>query len=499
MLAISLQSEGREGRSQHDADRRTEVPDQAAGRSKPPFVDRLLGLSMARLRQACLPNSYHVPLLSSILGLLYAVRAMEDHHMPLPGTEEYQTSCPAGSRRTTTAVFVKLFAATVTTMGVHGHLSSLKRSTSWKLELCRAIELCTIPLASVFSFVCSVWYGFIDLLALSSGPWTKGLTVRYRFARLCGCFIETRVPPDTGLRYPIGSVAPHHLKTTPLKRDLRWGSRALILIILLAQYSQAAVLMIRRILSDTAAGVDYAMFFLVLSGLTALFQSLVISLLHVSWTLDGDLQSCTELWCNLPGCLAFKKSQGLPCKEFRIMAFGQNIVSVPRTVLHQLAGGFLQCSILLRLEFSVLSNIMLLWVTQKCWQSTIYYAYYTEGFWSLMTKDDPIDSTHSTQDTSNSHATGTLPHPVAQGGQGSSSEPITIFGALAGLALSIVGLAMLAWLCLILTMQLLWLITPWVALYHRIALEAASWKNVDETQPCMQLWKDGLEDELWWF
>jgi hypothetical protein len=203
MLAISLISKQRASRSQYQTDDAIGTSNQAARRDELPIVKRLLRISYAQLRKLCHPTSIYIPLSGSILALLCVVRTMEVQHLPLTGTKDYQTSCPEGSRRTSTAAFVKLFAATVTTVGVHGHLDSLNGSTSWKFEVLRAIELCIIPLASVLAFTCSVWYGFVDLLALSSGPWSNGMTARYRFARLCGCFTTTRVPSETGCRFPI--------------------------------------------------------------------------------------------------------------------------------------------------------------------------------------------------------------------------------------------------------------------------------------------------------
>lgn len=488
MLAISLLSKERASRSRYQADDASGISNQAAQTGELPFLKRMWRVSYTQLRELCRPKSIYIPLLSSIMALLYAVRIMEGHHLSLAGTEAYQTTCPAGSRRTATAAFVKLFAATVTTVGVHGHLDSLNGSTSWKFEVFRAIELCIMPLASVLAFTCSVWYGFIDLLAFGSGPWSNGMTARYRFARLCGCFLTARVPSGNGRRYPIWMVAPHHLTTIPLEKDLRWCGRVLILFVLIAQYSQAVVLMIRRILSDTAAGVDYAMFFLALSGLTALFRSLAISLLNVSWTPDGDIQPCIEPLCNFPVCLTFKESQGLSSKEIRIMAFGNNIAFIPNIIRYQLAAGFLQCSILLRLDWSLPYNIMVLWITHAAWRSTLYCVAYTSSFWSLVT-----------QDPASSQMAEVLPDPVAQGDQGSASESWTVSGALITIAFSVVGIATVAWLCVVLFLQLTWLILPCVVAYCRIALETAHWRYVDGAQPCLQLWKDELEDELWWF
>lgn len=135
----------------------------------------------------------------------------------------------------------------------------------------------------------------------------------------------------------------------------------MILTVLIAQYLQSVVLMIRRILSDAVAGVAYAMFFLALSGFTALFQSFAISLINVSWTFNEDIQPCTEALCNFSACLAPKESVGLPIKEFRITAVDENVVSIPKTILYQFAAGFLQCSILLRLDWGLLYNWSLLY------------------------------------------------------------------------------------------------------------------------------------------
>lgn len=498
MLAMWFCSKTHNRESRQNAGAANGDPNYAGQQAERSLLRRLSDSPLNWLRKFCSPSSSHIPLGSGVLIVLYGVRAMENHQLSLPSTEDNVASCPENSRRTITGVFVKLFAATVTTIGVHGHLNSLNGGSSWKLELFRAFELCTIPLASVLSFIEAFWYSFVDLLMLSPGPWKSGTTARYRFARFGGCCVQTRVPLDTGLRYFIGSVSPCHLEVNTLKRDLRWGGRLLTLIVLIGQYSQAAALMIRRILFNTAAGIDYAMFFLAISGLTALVRSLTISLLNVSWTLKGDIQACTEPVCQLPGCIAFKKGQGLPGNEHRLMVFGQNLVFVPRRILHAMAGGFLQCSIVLRREDSLVSNITTLCFLQLAWRSTIYNIFALEGFWDLVTEHTSNDITQL-EDQSGSQTTGSLPGPGTQEREGIFSKPFTVFHVLIALTLSIVGVAALAWLCLLLCVQLAWLILPMIAMYSRITLETVWWKQLDTTQPCLQLWKDRLEDELWWF
>jgi hypothetical protein len=177
-------------------------------------------------------------MLSSTLGLLYGFRAMEGHQLALPGTEKYLNACPQDSRRTATEVLVKLFAATVMTVGVHGHLNSLNGSRFWRREIFHSLEICFNPLASVLSLITAVWYGFIDLLVFNAGPWKENTGFLYRLARLCGCYVNSGVLPTVGLRLPrLGLVNPQHVVATSLKRDLTWGSRVVVLIILFEQYS----------------------------------------------------------------------------------------------------------------------------------------------------------------------------------------------------------------------------------------------------------------------
>lgn len=118
-----------------------------------PYLARVLEVPKERLRELCRPTSFYIPMLSSFLALLYGNRAMEDHHVSLPGVEDYESACPRTSRRTATGVLVKLFTATVTTVGVHGHLNSLNGLKSWKFELFRALEVIVNPLTSISLFI----------------------------------------------------------------------------------------------------------------------------------------------------------------------------------------------------------------------------------------------------------------------------------------------------------------------------------------------------------
>lgn len=164
------------------------------------YLKRASKFFVNKIQDLCRQTSVYIPILSSTLAMLFVFRALEDNHMFLPGTKEYETICPEGSRRTSTGALVKLFAATVTTVGVYGHLSSLKGSVSWKRELVRAVEVVINPLAPVFSFTAGkIWYGFIDLLGISRWPWDTEIALKYRLARLCCCGLTAK------------AVSPRHL------------------------------------------------------------------------------------------------------------------------------------------------------------------------------------------------------------------------------------------------------------------------------------------------
>lgn len=435
-------------------------------------------------------------MLSTLLVLVYAFRAMESHRILLPGLEEYLEVCPQESRRSATGVYVKLFAATVTTVGVRGHLNSLNGSQGWKYELFRAIETFINPLASVFSFSTVLWYGFADLLRISPGPWAKGITLRYRLARFCGCFAIAA--SGEVLKYPLGYVNPQHVKTVSLTRDLKWGGRMSILFILLGQYTQAAVLLIRRIVSNTAAGVDYAMIFLVFAGLVALLQSLAISILNVSWMLDDQVQPCAESICSLPECIGLKKEQERPCFASPLTISGVNITLVSRVVLYELAGGYLHLCITMPLHDSIWRIFATSWSMCFIWQSSIYCFSLANGFVTLISRDtelQPTQSTNGSQSSDHQQQPQVLPGHTAH----PPSTPINLSGVALGTLLFFAGVAAFAWLCFVVVYQLIILFLPSISLYYRIATEVSSWKSLDATAPCPQLWKDVLEDELWWF
>ncbi|KAF2026129.1 hypothetical protein EK21DRAFT_27568, partial [Setomelanomma holmii] len=238
------------------------------------------------------------------------------------------------------------------------------------------------PLTSVVSFLEMAWYGFIDLLAITPGTWRKNVTLRYRLARFCHCCLDTDAMPRLHLQF----VNPEHLKHVSLQRDLKWFGRVLILVVLSAQYLQAGLLLTRRILTGTAATIDYAMSFLVLSGLIALFRSLAISLAHSAWQLDPDFLPCAEKECQLPSCRTFKKEQGFP-HPIGLILYGYNFTTTPRRVLDWLAAGYAQLEIVTHHRSGVKSHMSTMFGLQIIWRFTIYVLI----FWSMWSEKPSND------------------------------------------------------------------------------------------------------------
>lgn len=451
------------------------------------YFSRILRPMRDTLRDLGRPQSVWIPMISTAIALLSSFRALQNHHISLMGVDNYQVACPEGSRRTATGAVVKLLAATVTTIGIRGHLNSLIDIRSWKFELFRALEVIFMPLAALFSFSDAFWYGFADLLHLGAGPWRSPITLKYRLGRLCGAYITSTTSKER--RFSLGFVSPQHLETTQSRRDVKWTGRVTILIILLGQYAQAGVLLSRRILSNTAGGVDYAMSFLVINGVAALVQSLIILLLNVSWSLRTDIQPCTAKLCTLPECTLSKQEQELPTYEVNRRALGFELVSVARRILYGMAGGLLQLHILWSPEKGTWKILYNLWTLKLVWESSIFYIVVLDSFKRLAlgartSEDAHVQSQEPTRDP-------TVTEP--EGATGSDCN--IIISAL----MFVGGILSILWLLFIITVQLLALFPPCILMYWQIATELASWKHTDLVQPCPQLWKDYLEDELWWF
>jgi hypothetical protein len=176
------------------------------------------------------PTSFWIPGVSVYAILYYALRAVEHQETSLHDRQPFKESCPEHGRRTQAAVLVKLFAATVTTVAIHGHLGSLNGSDSWRRELARALEVLIIPLAPLFQFANHLFYEITSLLS-----YHQPVSIRYRIARACQYQVSGTAIMDVG---SLGwAVNPKHSKMIAVRFDLKWFGRVFLLTVLLGQVS----------------------------------------------------------------------------------------------------------------------------------------------------------------------------------------------------------------------------------------------------------------------
>jgi hypothetical protein len=159
-------------------------------------------------------------------------------------------------------------------------------------------------------------------------------------------------------------------------------------------------------------------------------------------------------------------------------------------ILYELVGGLLQLSMLAGSNFSTWKMLVNLWLLEYIWACSIYYISVLHSF-----KTDMVETTVTPD---NAHA----PSQQAPGSQSDSELKNTSSSernVLLSTFMSLAGVIYIAWFFVITALQLIMLLGPCIMLYYQITLELWSWNDLDPTKPCPQLWKDALEDELWWF
>ncbi|KAL6711572.1 hypothetical protein ACN47E_004506 [Coniothyrium glycines] len=456
-------------------------------------------------------DSAWIPLTTTMLGLLQIFWLMNEQR-PTGSGSEFDSSCPTDGRRTQTGAFVKLLAATVTTICVHGHLGSLTGSESVRRELFRAIEVLISPLTPAFTLAVMIWVELSQISPYTDGPWETTVGTRFKLARICCVRIEADGPgaSSTAPRPHLAGVNPTHLEPVYLRKNLKWCGRALMLVILLAQYAQAALLLSRRIVLSRFASIDIAMLLMVISGIIGLIQSLTLTIVNTEWKIkDDDLEPCVVKECSLPKCVVFKQQSKLP-NTFKFIPFGlMDLSGVPRTILHMAAAGFVQMEIVFQSARRSLKDVILILLGIKCTMYIIVTVLVSMDVARNATKDDPTDLKPDTTTTATSHlsndqdndtepSVSSLPAPVTASSEKDSSSSI-LFTALFGVVSFSIGIMAIAAVLISIVIQSWYLIGPFVLVHLWSADQTRKWSRWDVNIPCPQLWKDGLEDELWWF
>jgi hypothetical protein len=464
-----------------------------------------------KLKEISQPTNVQVPLFSAIAIFTFTLNGLNtiqvDQGSAYDGTRAFQTTCPEEGRRTQEAVLVKLFAATVTTLGINGHLGSLSGSTSWRRELVRALEVIVVPLTAVFQLTVAIFYE-LSTAAFSMRTWPDDVGIRYRLARMC-CY-QVPLASNQDREY-VGDINIRHLKMTDLTRDLKYYGRMFFLIVLLAQCIQTSILLTRRIVSHTTASVDLALMFLVISSMTALLQSFTISGVNVKWTLRDDIQPCLEKSCRLSDCIDFKKNQGMPVDNFPEfkLPFGRRFITqIPKRFLYASTAGFLQVQILADKCGTPYKNIVSFLGIYLYWRLSIYFLLYCWVLHGIFF--DPKNSVfaHNTASNDDNTSPPNLPtinqqppaSTAAHNQQPAAENPTLKISDLLVYALGTsVGILFASVGSFAVLFQPVMAFGPFIIMYFTIGDEVSAWGSADSGNPCPQLWKDGLEDMLWLF
>ena len=473
--------------------------DAESTQSRQPIHRRVL--SFTNINRAPKPTSFWAPLIGTTVIVFYAFKTVRDTHIEFPGVHQYYASCPTNERRTQTGAFVKLFAATVTTIAVNGHYGSLAGSESWRRELARGLEVIVSPLTILFHFAASLYYELASVAPEQRRVWHDEVSVRHRLARLCSCRISS---PDAKSAGPyLGVTSPAHVDMVLQPRNLKWYGRMMLLTIFVAQYFQAALLITRRLLSQTSAAVDVLTLCMILSGSVALFQSITITLINAKWVISPTFQPCDEKHCRLPECRSHKSEQGLENATINFTMFGLTFSSGPRHVLHLLAGGHLQLMLMLREERGLASILMALFGLKVFWSSTIWFSAMLDGGLQLIRgpaesgpENSSTQSNEATAVNENSEDSSTQPNGTTEVDESSESS---IVGALAPTVFFVAGLGYILFMLVCIFAQLFYLFCPFIFAVIQIIEETNCWKGWAASEPCPQLWKYGMEDMLWSF
>lgn len=183
------------------------------------------------------PTCFWIPCMSVYAIIYFTLRTVENQQTSNQNGQPFKESCPENGRRTQAAVVVKLFAATVTTIAINGHLGSLTGSDSWRRELVRAFEVLIIPLAPLFHFANRIFFEIALLFSNRTWLWHESVSIRYRLARACQCRISGAAVMRMGsLDW---AVNPKHTMMVTMPLDLRWFGRVFMVTVLLGQVSSS--------------------------------------------------------------------------------------------------------------------------------------------------------------------------------------------------------------------------------------------------------------------
>ncbi|KAM7213318.1 hypothetical protein V8F06_011329 [Rhypophila decipiens] len=494
------------------AQKRDPSPEQARPQ-RTSLARRIYRIIREQTRSILGPPVFWAPAALLLLAIITTRRAFQDYQTASYGNVgDFRAGCALDNRRKQTGTFVKLFAATVTTIAIQGHLGSLQGSRAWNWEVLRVVDVLFAPLKTVYTLARAFYLELTSDSIYYARQTPNPLGIRYRLARLCNAGLELY---DDRSSPWIGTVNPVHVRRTPLPYDVKWAGRVFILLAAASQYTSSLILLVRRFQSDTNAAVDTAKLVLVICGTVDLVKSLLLLAASSRWTVPSEgFTPCLDKWCDLDECVVFKEDQGVPnaaliqardslTGSYKLASYlqwlllslvGSNLLRVVLSVSHD------------KLHVSFWKEAFIMLTIRQIWEMGLRSLYSLLGAYELIKginldtepqRDDGRENPLTAQDQEEETtipADGTLPvtgrSTTTRGGEKD---------VLLGVVLATVGFVMALFGLVAILFQIVLLIMPSTILLAVSVGEMLTWAAWPVDEPCPQLWKDELEDLLWSF
>jgi hypothetical protein len=191
---------------------------------------------------------------------------------------------------------------------------------------------------------------------------------------------------------------------------------------------------------------------------------------------------CMEPSCGLLECTQYKDSLGLPNVDYTFRPFNSELTGVPRTVLHMLAGGHLELLCTVHAQHSPQGLLIQFLSVLMIWGHFVQFLVNMDSMWSSWQRMKPQARQFLRNRMDDEGPSVRLPGRVAIDFVSFifklGSVGTTLFSVFVGLC---------------------YLFVPFLGMHESIIKETSDWKTWNSSTPCPALWKDDLEDVLWWF
>jgi hypothetical protein len=400
--------------------------------------------------------------------------------------KKFRDYCPKGNRRTKTAVLIKLLSTLVTTLAVFGHLNSLRSLSVDRIELVSTFRVLFAPIGAALEFINRPLMEIFSLIHLV--PQLPPGDLEYILSRSCLVHANGN-GMTTSKNVFLGGTSYRHLKKNKLPKSLLWFGRLFLLCFTFSQYIQTIILIIRRVTTRTAAIVDCEILFLSIAGINGLIQSIIISLVNVSWEIQTDTQPCSSPHCQLRCCREAVQNN----LDLRVAALEKlNYTNFSWIATTDAPYNLMQVALTFRLTESNLIpqrphnladlSIVAIYLVPIILIPIYYFSVEQHENFAMRTflgtQPDPASQLPSSENVS---------RPV-----NSPRRPDTLWGKVTALGGQ--------WQFYFLELGDVFVtVTVFFVIIYFMVNEISLWKEWKLTKPCPTMWKDELEDLLLWF